>query len=113
MALQHGASLVPVLSFGENNLFYQVANPRGSVLRLIQDVFQRIFRFAVPLVFLPGRTPVFTVVGAPIDVPMTVNITDDLVEKIHAKYVKALENLYEDHRAKYDPKAPPRITFVA
>jgi len=29
IALQHGAALVPVYSFGENNLFLQLPNPKG------------------------------------------------------------------------------------
>ena len=66
------ASLVPVFSFGENELFNQVNNPRGSKLRNIQTRLQKILSFAPPLFFgrgilsnvigfQPHKTPIFTV----------------------------------------------------
>ncbi|XP_051800464.1 2-acylglycerol O-acyltransferase 2-A-like isoform X2 [Acanthochromis polyacanthus] len=36
LALKHGAQLVPVFSFGENELFDQMENPTGSPLRRLQ-----------------------------------------------------------------------------
>ncbi|XP_078793056.1 2-acylglycerol O-acyltransferase 1 isoform X2 [Oryzias latipes] len=38
LALKHGAQLVPVFSFGENELFDQMENPAGSSLRRLQNV---------------------------------------------------------------------------
>ncbi|KAG8537891.1 hypothetical protein GDO81_023615, partial [Engystomops pustulosus] len=72
LALTHGAHLVPVLSFGENNLYYQVDNPPGSLLRTTQEKLQKMMGLALPLfhgrgVFqysfglLPHRRPVYTV----------------------------------------------------
>ena len=67
------ASLVPVFAFGENDLFNQVSNPRGSRLRDIQMKIQKKVAFA-PVLFhgrgifqytfglLPHRKPV-NVVG--------------------------------------------------
>src|SRR5689334_19738204 len=45
-----GASLVPVFMFGESDLYDQVDNPVGSVLRERQNKLQELFGFAVPLV---------------------------------------------------------------
>lgn len=67
------ASLVPVFAFGENDLFSQVNNPRGSWLRDIQLKIQKKVAFAPVLFhgrgifqytfgFLPHRKPV-NVVG--------------------------------------------------
>ncbi|XP_049759292.1 2-acylglycerol O-acyltransferase 3 isoform X4 [Elephas maximus indicus] len=67
LALEHGASLVPVFSFGENELFHQIPNPRGSWLRAAQEALQPLLRVALPLFYgrwgllLPFRTPVHTV----------------------------------------------------
>lgn len=66
------ASLVPVFSFGENELFRQIPNPPGSGLRQFQLRLQRILGVAIPLfhargVFqysfglLPFRRPIHTV----------------------------------------------------
>ena len=61
------ADLVPVYSFGENELFRQVIFSEGSVGRRVQDLFKRLIGFA-PCVFLgdrfallPYRTPITTV----------------------------------------------------
>ncbi|XP_047577292.1 2-acylglycerol O-acyltransferase 1 isoform X4 [Lutra lutra] len=75
IALTHGASLVPVFSFGENELFKQVNNPEGSWLRTVQEKLQKIMGFALPLFhargifqynfgLMPYRKPIHTVVAA-------------------------------------------------
>jgi len=62
------ASLVPIFAFGENDLFSQVSNPRGSWLRDIQLKIQKKVAFAPVLFhgwgifqytfgFLPYRKP--------------------------------------------------------
>ena len=72
VALRTGASLVPVFSFGENDIWDQVPNPKGSFIRYMQTVFQRYMSFSPPLFhgrgiftynfgFLPYRRPIFTV----------------------------------------------------
>ncbi|KAI5128081.1 2-Acylglycerol O-Acyltransferase 3 [Manis pentadactyla] len=48
LALEHGASLVPVFSFGENELFQQFPNPPGSWGRRAQEVMQPLLRVALP-----------------------------------------------------------------
>lgn len=72
IVLLYRAHLVPVFSFGENELFKQVANPKGSWLRNVQEKLQKIMGFALPLfhargVFqysfglIPFRQPIHTV----------------------------------------------------
>ncbi|NXV56937.1 MOGT2 acyltransferase, partial [Molothrus ater] len=72
IALKYGTPLVPVFSFGENELFQQVPNPPGSRLRRLQARLQRLLGVALPLfhargVFqysfglLPFRRPIHTV----------------------------------------------------
>lgn len=41
VALENKADLVPVFSFGENDIFDQIHNPRGSKLRKLQDKLQQ------------------------------------------------------------------------
>lgn len=73
LSIFFSASLVPVFAFGENDLFNQVKNPRGSWLRDIQQKIQKKVAFAPVLFFgrgifqytfgfLPHRRPV-NVVG--------------------------------------------------
>ncbi|XP_006890341.1 PREDICTED: 2-acylglycerol O-acyltransferase 1 [Elephantulus edwardii] len=112
MALTHGASLVPVFSFGENDLFKQVDNPKGSWLRKLQDNLQKVMGFALPLFhgrgifqysfgFLPYRKPVHTVVGRPIHVEKTLQPTPEQVEELHQTYLEELRKLFEEHKGKY------------
>ncbi|XP_052635564.1 2-acylglycerol O-acyltransferase 2-B-like isoform X2 [Harpia harpyja] len=54
IALEHGASLVPVFSFGENELFRQIPNPPGSGLRQFQLRLQRIWGWPSPFFTLGG-----------------------------------------------------------
>lgn len=70
LALKNGASLVPVrrstslsshpvnqimqvIAFGETNVYDQVDNPKGSLIRTFQDFFQKYASFAPP--FFHGR----------------------------------------------------------
>lgn len=112
LALTHGAHLVPVLSFGENNLYYQVNNPPGSLLRTTQEKMQKILGLAIPLfhgrgVFqyslglLPHRRPVYTVVGAPIPVVKNPSPSPEDIASLHALYVEKLKDLFETHKTKY------------
>lgn len=61
------ASLVPVFSFGENEVFQQFPNPPGSWVRRAQEALQRLLSVALPLfhgrlgLLLPFRTPIYTV----------------------------------------------------
>lgn len=69
------AALVPMFSFGENDLFDQVENSPGSWVRWIQDKLQKTTSFSFPLFhgrgifqysfgFIPYRQPI-TTVGEP------------------------------------------------
>ncbi|XP_061659002.1 2-acylglycerol O-acyltransferase 3b isoform X2 [Syngnathoides biaculeatus] len=104
LALEFGADLVPVYSFGETELFRQVAFSEGSLARRLQDLFRKVSGFA-PCLFighrwalLPSRTPVTTVVGRPIPVPQRVAPTDEEVERYHQLYVDGLSNLFHEHK---------------
>lgn len=104
VALEFGADLVPVYSFGENELFQQVLLTEGSFGRKLQDLFKKIMGFA-PCLFvgekfaiIPYRRPVTTVVGCPISVPKRVSPTDEEVDHYHSLYMESLTNLFHEHK---------------
>ncbi|XP_043540809.1 2-acylglycerol O-acyltransferase 2-A-like, partial [Chiloscyllium plagiosum] len=110
--LPRSAHLVPVFSFGENELFNQVENPPGSRLRAIQDKLQKVMGLALPLfhargVFqynfglVPFRNPVHTVVGKPIAVERNVSPSREDIEKLHGEYLAQLVALFEENKTKY------------
>uniref|UniRef100_G3T704 Acyltransferase n=1 Tax=Loxodonta africana TaxID=9785 RepID=G3T704_LOXAF len=122
LALMHGAALVPIFSFGENELFDQVNNPPGSWLRCVQNHLQKVMGFALPLfhgrgVFqysfglLPYRRPITTVVGKPIEVQKTLQPSQEEVDHLHQRYIKELCNLFEAHKLKFDIPIDQHLEF--
>ncbi|KAI6222936.1 Acyltransferase [Aphelenchoides fujianensis] len=112
VALQQGASLVPVYSFGENACFQQVSNERGTRLRNIQSRLKKIFGVSPPLFhgrgllnkyfgLLPYRQPIATIVGSPIHLERTPEPTPERIDEVHAEYVKKLTDLFEEHKEQY------------
>ncbi|XP_017553125.1 2-acylglycerol O-acyltransferase 3b [Pygocentrus nattereri] len=104
LALENGADLVPVYSFGENELFPQVVLSEGSVGRKLQALFKQVMGFA-PCIFtggrwllLPYRRPVITVVGSPISVPYVCNPSEEQVDHYHMLYMEALSKLFHTHK---------------
>ncbi|MCJ8750211.1 hypothetical protein PDJAM_G00259920 [Pangasius djambal] len=123
LALKHGAVLVPVFSFGENELFDQMENPVGSALRRVQDRLQRIMGVALPLfhargVFqysfglLPYRKPIHTVVGRPISVDQNPSPTKEDIESLHQRYMEGLTQLFEENKEKYGIDKDKHLRFI-
>ncbi|KAH7724443.1 Protein DGTR-1 [Aphelenchoides avenae] len=127
-ALKYGASIVPSYSFGENDVFHQGDNPRGSTLRTIQasaspSKIKKVFGFCPPLMMgrslisarllglLPHRKPITTVVGAPIVVDRVVEPTPQQIEDLHTRYCSALVLLFEEHKQKYGVAEDNHLTI--
>eukprot|EP01084_Bolivina_argentea_P067558 123007_1 len=117
VALENGASLVPVFGFGENELFDQVANPEGSMVRNIQNQLQKRMGFALPLfhgrgVFqynfgiLPKRIPIDVVFGKPIPCPQInrEQITSEIINKYHTMYCNELKTVFDQNKARFYDK---------
>lgn len=111
IAVKNGVPLVPVYTFGETDLFTQISNPEGSLVRKIQDKFKDIF--GIPLYLfcgrgifqysfgmLPKRTPLYTVVGQPIEVEKIDNPSETIINTYHAKYVESLQKLFDEYKVK-------------
>lgn len=117
LALQTGASLVPCFGFGEPETFRTVNQlPTSSPLRRFQLKVEKALGFTIPLAFgvgiwapwglVPYPVPLNVVVGAPIEVPKYTGEPDGaqfeaLVDKYHGQYLKAVQDLYDQHKEKY------------
>lgn len=112
IAMKSGASLVPVFSFGETDVFRPLNNPENSLLRRIQEKVRQItgvspvfplgrgmFQYSFGVV--PLRSPVTTVVGAPMEVTRNLEPTDEEVDEVHAEFTKRLVQLFENEKSKY------------
>lgn len=118
VAIESGASLVPSIGIGENEAFHQLGNAKGSAVRSVQDRLQRLLGFAFPLAYgrwmppfaptVPFRSPLKVVIGAPIEpppVPAGLEVSAEVVDAVHGKYVDALRKLYET----YAPAGSPAL----
>jgi 2-acylglycerol O-acyltransferase 2 len=106
MAIRTGADLVPVLSFGENDLYDQFQAESHPTIHKIQLLVKKILGFTVPLfhargVFnydvgiMPYRRPLNVVVGKPIEVVQSDRPQQEYIDEVHEQYVAELERMWE------------------
>jgi 2-acylglycerol O-acyltransferase 2 len=109
LAVRTGADLVPVLAFGENELYEQLIPQHHTLIYKFQMTVKRLLGFTVPLfhargVFnydvglMPYRRPVNIVVGRPIKVERQKVPEEGYVNSVHEEYVRELERLWEEWR---------------
>ncbi|KAG2233779.1 diacylglycerol acyltransferase [Thamnidium elegans] len=115
LAIKQKAELVPVFSFGENDLYDQVDNTKGSKVFYYQKKMQALLGFTMPLfhargVFnynvgiIPFRHQIATVVGKPIPVPTLeegVEPTKEQLLEVQRLYIEELEFIYNKYKDVY------------
>eukprot|EP00042_Codosiga_hollandica_P033347 m.221396 g.221396 ORF g.221396 m.221396 type:complete len:201 (+) comp54164_c0_seq12:871-1473(+) len=114
LALETGASLVPVFSFNECNTYsiFGINNPFISGLK---KKFQSVFGISLPLIknVIPRKCNVTVVIGAPLAVPKIENPSKEEVARYLDLYIEALTKLYDENRAKYNtPATKPPLTVL-
>ncbi|XP_035591952.1 diacylglycerol O-acyltransferase 2-like [Oncorhynchus keta] len=113
LALSNRADLVPVYSFGENDVYKQLILNEGSWWRLIQRRLQKILGFA-PCVFqgrglfspdtwglVPFSKPINSVVGKPMEKPKISSPSQEL-NHYHAMYMSSLTQLFDKHKTHFE-----------
>ncbi|KAI2801885.1 2-acylglycerol O-acyltransferase 1 [Blomia tropicalis] len=111
LAIKHGASLVPVLSFGENDLL-NTPHKEDSLYNRIQEKIIKFISYPIPIFFgrgvfqytiglLPFRKPITTIVGKPIDTKRNENPTQKEIDDLHQRYIEALMQIFEENKDKY------------
>lgn len=118
IALRTGASLVPVLAFGENDIYISTkGTKRMFLMRLWTKYLKKCYGLASPVAMgrgvfnttcpdpfmIPFRKPVTTVVGRPLVLPRIAEPLTSDVDYWHAKYIEALKDLFEQTSPKYGP----------
>ena len=123
LAVRTGADLVPVLAFGENELYDQVQPDQHPFIHKIQLVIKKVLGFTVPLfhargVFnydyglMPYRRPLNIVVGRPIKVEQASEPAETYVDALHAAYVKELERIWEEWKNQFAGERTEELSIV-
>eukprot|EP01083_Nonionella_stella_P093417 261797_1 len=106
-AIECGADIIPVFTFGENDLFEPIlSNKPGSALNKWQLWFKDKFSFIIPFVtgtfwILPQRKPLHTVIGRPIKIKQMDKPSLQEILRVHTVYMERLQDLYDRHKHLY------------
>ncbi|EPE32631.1 hypothetical protein GLAREA_07765 [Glarea lozoyensis ATCC 20868] len=114
MAIRTGADLVPVLAFGENDLYDQFSAESHPRIHKFQLLVKKMLGFTIPLfhargVFnydvglMPYRRPLNIVVGKPITVAQSGKPSQEEIDRVHEEYVTELERLWDLWKDKFAP----------
>ncbi|KAI0684976.1 DAGAT-domain-containing protein [Cytidiella melzeri] len=112
LAIQYGADLVPVFSFGENDIYQQMPNERGTTINKLQKMFQSVFGFTLPLFhgrgllnynlgLLPYRKRIVVVIGNPIHVQQCDKPTLDEIRKAQTQYIDELMRIWNAYKDEF------------
>lgn len=112
IALETGASLVPVISFGETEILDQPSNAPGTKMRAYQSFVKKWTGIAPIFVYgqgftegspgmLPYRRPITTVVGKPIDVEKVEQPNRDDIDRLHERFTAEIRELFDSNKSKY------------
>ncbi|MXQ98204.1 hypothetical protein E5288_WYG008168 [Bos mutus] len=123
MALQHGAHLVPTYTFGETEVYDQVLFHKDSRMYKFQSYFRQILGFYFCIFYgrgfrqgstglLPYPLPIVTVVGEPLPLPKIEKPSQEMVDKYHALYKKALTKLFDQHKTQYGCPETQKLLFL-
>lgn len=123
MAIRTGADLVPVLAFGENDLYEQVQPDTHPKIHKLQLLVKKVLGFTVPLfhargVFnydvglMPYRKPLNIVVGRPITVVQSAHPLQEDIDRVHEQYVQELEAIWHTWKDTFAKDRKEELKFV-
>jgi hypothetical protein len=109
MAIRTGADLVPVLAFGENDVYDQLDTDSHPYVHKFQMLVKKVMGFTIPIFhargifnydvgMMPYRRPLNIVVGRPIRVVQDKHPDNEKINEVHEKYVNELLRLWEEHK---------------
>jgi len=124
IAIEHGADLVPVFSFGENDVYEQLSNEKGTTVYKLQKKFQSVFGFTLPLFhgrgllnynfgLMPYRRAIVSVIGRPVHIKQTDQPTKEMVEEVQARYIEELMRIWNTYKNLYARDRLRELTLVA
>lgn len=126
LALRTGADLVPVIGFGENDLYDQLSPKTHPMVHKTQMFFLKVFKFTIPALhgrgllnydvgLMPYRRPVDIVVGRPIEVNGSHGDqpSQELIEKYHELYVEEVQRLFDAYNEKFSTGKVAELQIIS
>lgn len=106
LALETGADIIPMYSFGANQVYYRIAGPHSLLCRLSRlmrvSITPWLGRWNVPMSVIGRVQPILTVTGEVFCVPRDVKeITPELIHQVHEDFCKALRKLFDEYKVVY------------
>lgn len=103
LAIEHGAELVPILSFKEGEIMDNINAP------MLQRWFVKVLAFPFPhfpygrwLLPVPRKVPMTIVIGEPIAVKQTSELTPEYLELIHEQYFNQIRVMFHKYKKEAD-----------
>ncbi|KAL4777237.1 hypothetical protein BDW60DRAFT_202148 [Aspergillus nidulans var. acristatus] len=119
LAVETGADLVPVLVFGENDLFAPIQFSRYSIKGLVAWAWEKAVGHKVAFslgrfcMFIPFRRPLHVVVGRPISVrQQRFDVSEEYVEELQGRYIDELKRIWADWRDVFEEDASVKFEIV-
>ncbi|KAG5950205.1 hypothetical protein E4U53_005374 [Claviceps sorghi] len=126
MALRVGADLVPVIGFGENDLYDQLSPQTHPLVHRVQMVLLKVFKFTIPALhgrgllnydvgLMPYRRAVNIVVGRPIRVREAYGEQppQEVIDRYHGLYVEEVERLYAAYGERFSNGTTAALQILA
>ncbi|KAF2858360.1 DAGAT-domain-containing protein [Piedraia hortae CBS 480.64] len=123
LAIRTGADLVPVLAFGENNLYEQVDAETHPLVHKVQMIIKKILGWTVPLFhargifnydvgLMPYRRPVNILVGRPIQVIQAAEPDQEYVDQVHDLYTEELVRMWDEWKDVFARDRMEELEFI-
>ncbi|KAI8964386.1 DAGAT-domain-containing protein [Daldinia sp. FL1419] len=124
IAVRTGADLVPVLAFGENNLYDQLHPKEHPLVHKLQMFILKVWKFTLPFLhgrgifnydvgLMPYRRPLNIVVGAPIKVTQSAVVDQAEVDRLHDRYIAELEKLWDRYKDEFAPDRKEEMQILS
>jgi len=123
IAIRTGADLVPVLAFGENDIYDQFQPEQHPKIHKFQLLVKKVLGFTIPLfhargVFnydvglMPYRRPMNIVVGRPVRVAQNPRPEQEEIDRIHEQYIQELERIWDTWKDEFAPKREEELQIL-
>ncbi|KAI9899573.1 hypothetical protein N3K66_006034 [Trichothecium roseum] len=126
MALRTGADIVPVLAFGENDIYDQLSPQQYPWIHKLQMLILKVFKFTVPALhgrgvlnydvgLMPYRRPVNIVIGKPIEIDQSHGDQpgQEEIDRLHELYVQELERLWDTYKDRFSPNRKDEMQIIS